>query len=105
MIRSEEHWLSIIDALQSASIGGQRWEIGLQAFADATGSRSAQLTGIDSSRAAWLSMGSSVMRLPGGDFSIQNIQNIALNQPDVTWVDSPTGRNFRALQNRGVVVG
>jgi hypothetical protein len=48
MIRSEEHWLSIIDALQSASIGRQRWEIGLQAFADATGSRSAQLTGIDS---------------------------------------------------------
>jgi DNA-binding CsgD family transcriptional regulator len=48
MIRSEEQWLSIIDALQSASIGGQRWEIGLQAFADATGSRSAQLTGIDS---------------------------------------------------------
>src|ERR1700730_1236929 len=48
MIRSEEHWLSIIDALHSASIGGQRWEIGLQACADATGSRSAQLVGIDS---------------------------------------------------------
>jgi hypothetical protein len=46
-----------------------------------------------------------VMRLPGGYFSIKNIQDIALNQPDVTWVDSPTGRNFRALQNRGVVVG
>jgi DNA-binding CsgD family transcriptional regulator len=47
MIRSEEHWLSIIDALQSASLGAQSWEAGLQGLADATGSRSAQLTGID----------------------------------------------------------
>jgi DNA-binding CsgD family transcriptional regulator len=49
MIHGEEHWLSIVDALQSASIGGQRWETALQGFADATGSRSAQLTGIDAS--------------------------------------------------------
>src|ERR1700688_4586714 len=49
MILREGHWLSIIDALQSASVGAQRWETALQGFADATGSRSAQLTGIDSS--------------------------------------------------------
>jgi DNA-binding CsgD family transcriptional regulator len=48
MIRSEEHWLSIIDALISASVGAQRWETAMQGVADATGSRSAQLTGIDS---------------------------------------------------------
>jgi DNA-binding CsgD family transcriptional regulator len=48
MIRTEEHWLSIIDAFQSASVGAQSWETALQDFADATGSRSAQLTGIDS---------------------------------------------------------
>jgi DNA-binding CsgD family transcriptional regulator len=47
MIRTEEHWLSIVDALQSASLGAQSWEAGLQGLADATGSRSAQLTGID----------------------------------------------------------
>lgn len=46
MIRSDEQWLSIIDAFHSAAIGAQRWEIALRGFADVTGSRSAQLTGV-----------------------------------------------------------
>ena len=47
MIRSDEQWLSIIDAFHSAAIGAQSWETALRGFADATGSRSAQLTGVD----------------------------------------------------------
>jgi len=48
MIRTDEHWHSIVDAFHSAAIGGYSWEEALQGLADATGSRSAQLTGIDS---------------------------------------------------------
>ena len=47
MIRDDEHWLSTVDALQSAAVGVQSWETALQSFADATGSRSAQLAGFD----------------------------------------------------------
>jgi DNA-binding CsgD family transcriptional regulator len=46
MIRSDEQWLSIIDAFHSAAIGAQSWETALRGFADITGSRSAQLTGV-----------------------------------------------------------
>jgi DNA-binding CsgD family transcriptional regulator len=46
MIRSDENWLSMIDAFHSAAIGAQSWETALRGFADATGSRSAQLTGV-----------------------------------------------------------
>jgi DNA-binding CsgD family transcriptional regulator/PAS domain-containing protein len=46
MIRSDEQWLAIIDTFHSAAIGGQSWETALRGFADATGSRSAQLTGV-----------------------------------------------------------
>lgn len=38
----------MIDAFQSAAVGAQSWESALQGFADATGSRSAQLTTFDS---------------------------------------------------------
>jgi DNA-binding CsgD family transcriptional regulator len=48
MIRSDEHWHSIVDAFHSAAIDGYSWDLALQGLADATGSRSAQLTGIDS---------------------------------------------------------
>jgi DNA-binding CsgD family transcriptional regulator/PAS domain-containing protein len=44
MIRSD--WLSIIDTFHAAAIGAQSWEEALRGFADATGSRSAQLTGV-----------------------------------------------------------
>jgi DNA-binding CsgD family transcriptional regulator len=47
MIRSDEQWLAIIDAFHSAAIGAQSWEAALRGFADATGSRSAQLTGVN----------------------------------------------------------
>jgi DNA-binding CsgD family transcriptional regulator len=56
MIRSEEYWPSIIDALQSASVGAQSWETALQGFADATGSRSSQLTGINSNLSVLFNM-------------------------------------------------
>jgi DNA-binding CsgD family transcriptional regulator len=46
MIRSDEQWLSIVDTFQSAGIGAQSWETALRGFADVTGSRSAQLTGV-----------------------------------------------------------
>jgi DNA-binding CsgD family transcriptional regulator len=46
MIRSDEQWLSIIDTFHSAAIGAESWEMALRSFADATGSRSAQLTGV-----------------------------------------------------------
>jgi DNA-binding NarL/FixJ family response regulator len=51
MIRHNEQWLSTVDALQSAAVGVQSWETALQSFADATGSRSAQLAGFDSNTA------------------------------------------------------
>jgi DNA-binding CsgD family transcriptional regulator len=46
MIRSDAQWLSIIDAFHSAAIGAHSWETALRGFADVTGSRSAQLTGV-----------------------------------------------------------
>ena len=46
MIRSDEQWLATIHTFHSAAIGGQSWETALRGFADATGSRSAQLTGV-----------------------------------------------------------
>jgi DNA-binding CsgD family transcriptional regulator len=46
MIRSDEHWLSVVESFHSAAIGAQSWETALRGFADATGSRSAQLTGV-----------------------------------------------------------
>jgi hypothetical protein len=46
MIRSDEQWLSITDTFHAAAIGAQSWETALRGFADATGSRSAQLTGM-----------------------------------------------------------
>jgi DNA-binding CsgD family transcriptional regulator len=46
MIRSDESWLSLVDSFHAAGLGEQSWEIALQGLADATGSRSAQLSGI-----------------------------------------------------------
>lgn len=51
MIRSDEQWLSTIDSFHSAAIGAQSWETALRGFADATGSRFAQLAGFDSNTA------------------------------------------------------
>jgi DNA-binding CsgD family transcriptional regulator len=48
MIRSDEHWLSLIDSLHSAAIGDRSWNAALEGLADATGSRSMQLCGVDS---------------------------------------------------------
>jgi DNA-binding CsgD family transcriptional regulator len=45
MIRSDEQWLATIDAFHSAALGEQSWEAALAGFAQATGSRSAQLSG------------------------------------------------------------
>ncbi|MGO9991138.1 MAG: helix-turn-helix transcriptional regulator [Steroidobacteraceae bacterium] len=47
MIRSDEDWLATIDAFHSAAVGAQSWETALERFADATGSRTGQLTGVD----------------------------------------------------------
>jgi DNA-binding CsgD family transcriptional regulator len=46
MIRSDERWLSLVDSFHAAALGEQRWDVALQGLANATGSRSAQLTGI-----------------------------------------------------------
>jgi hypothetical protein len=48
MIRSDQRWLSLVDSFHAAALGEQRWKVALQGLADATGSRSAQLTGIHS---------------------------------------------------------
>jgi DNA-binding CsgD family transcriptional regulator len=48
LIRTDEDWLSTIGVFQSAGVGAQSWETALEGFAQATGSRSAQLTGVDS---------------------------------------------------------
>lgn len=48
MIRSDEHWLSLVDAFHSAAIGERSWNDALGGLADATGSRSMQLCSIDS---------------------------------------------------------
>ncbi len=47
MIRSDEDWLATIDAFHSAAVGAQSWETALERFADATGSRTGQLTGVN----------------------------------------------------------
>jgi len=44
-IKSDECWLSLVDAFQSAAIGEQTWDSALQGLADATGSRGSQLIG------------------------------------------------------------
>jgi DNA-binding CsgD family transcriptional regulator len=51
MIGSDVDWLAVVDAIQSAGVGAHSWETALQSFADATGSRSAQLAGFDSNTA------------------------------------------------------
>jgi DNA-binding CsgD family transcriptional regulator len=48
MIRSDEQWLSLVDSFHAAALGESSWEVALQGLADATGSRTGQLTGIDS---------------------------------------------------------
>src|ERR1700726_2744429 len=48
MIRSDESWLSLVDSFHAAGLGEHSWDIALRGLADATGSRSAQLTGIRS---------------------------------------------------------
>jgi DNA-binding CsgD family transcriptional regulator len=48
VIRTDEDWLSTVEAFQSAAVGACSWETALRGFADATGSRTAQLTGVDS---------------------------------------------------------
>jgi DNA-binding CsgD family transcriptional regulator len=49
MLRSDERWLALADSFHAAALGGQSWDTALQGLADATGSRSAQLVGVDSS--------------------------------------------------------
>lgn len=44
-IKNTEHWLSLIDSFQSAALGTADWSGAIQAMADATGSRGAQLIG------------------------------------------------------------
>lgn len=44
-IKSNEHWLSLVDAFQSAAIGEQTWDSALHGLAEATGSRGSQLIG------------------------------------------------------------
>lgn len=44
-IKSDDHWLSLVDAFQSAAIGEQTWDSALQGLATATGSRASQLIG------------------------------------------------------------
>jgi len=46
MVRGGEDWLTVVDAFQSAALGEVSWESALKDFARATGSRSAQLTGV-----------------------------------------------------------
>lgn len=48
MIRSDEHWSTLVDSLHSAAIGERSWNVVLEGLADATGSRSMQLCGVDS---------------------------------------------------------
>jgi DNA-binding CsgD family transcriptional regulator len=45
MLRSDEHWLSLIDSFQAAALGGQSWDSALEGLAAATGSRCGQLIG------------------------------------------------------------
>jgi DNA-binding CsgD family transcriptional regulator len=56
MIESDQDWLAVVDAIQAAGVGAQPWESALQRFADATGSRSAQLAGLDANTAVFLNV-------------------------------------------------
>jgi DNA-binding CsgD family transcriptional regulator/PAS domain-containing protein len=47
-IRNDDHWVALVDSFHAAALGGQSWDTALQGLADATGSRSAQLVGVDS---------------------------------------------------------
>jgi DNA-binding NarL/FixJ family response regulator len=49
MARDDERWRALAEAFHSAALDGRSWEAALQGLADATGSRSAQLTSIDAS--------------------------------------------------------
>jgi hypothetical protein len=51
MIGSDADWLAVVDAIQSAGVGARTWDSALEGFAAATGSRSAQLAGLDASAA------------------------------------------------------
>ncbi len=44
-VKSNEHWLSLVDAFQSAALGEKPWDEALQRLAEATGSRGSQLVG------------------------------------------------------------
>ena len=44
-IKSDEHWLSLVDAFQSAALGDKTWDAALQGLAEATGSCGSQLIG------------------------------------------------------------
>jgi DNA-binding CsgD family transcriptional regulator len=56
MIGSDANWLAVVDAIQSAGVGAQTWDSALEGFAAATGSRSAQLAGLDASAAVFLNV-------------------------------------------------
>lgn len=56
MIGSDADWLAIVDAIQSAGVGARTWDSALEGFAAATGSRSAQLAGLDASAAVFLNV-------------------------------------------------
>ena len=49
MVQNDERWRPLIEAFHAAALDGRGWEAALQSLAEATGSRSAQLTSIDSS--------------------------------------------------------
>lgn len=48
MIRSDEQWLTLADALQTAAVTGTGWDSALHSLAHATGSRCGQLIGLGS---------------------------------------------------------
>jgi DNA-binding CsgD family transcriptional regulator len=45
IVKNNEHWLSLVDAFQSAALGEKRWDEALHCLAEATGSRGSQLIG------------------------------------------------------------
>jgi signal transduction histidine kinase len=47
--RNDDRWVALVDSFHAAALGGQSWDTALQGLAYATGSRSAQLVGVDSS--------------------------------------------------------
>jgi len=48
MVRSDESWLSVVDAFQTAGVTGDGWYAALDALARATGSRAGELIGLGS---------------------------------------------------------